>query len=753
MAMAQFLVCCSGIFLLFSLRNKEKYFILKTPGILPLVLLVLWMFLQTIPLPPSIVEIVAPAIHDIYKPINEVSTQDQWIPLTVNQKATIFELMRISSYALFYFLTVQLLSNGSHLKKTVRIVSYLAIGIAFLAIIQKLSSPDKIYWFRATPENAGTVGPWVYHNHYAGFMEMMCPLIFALFLYYRPTVSHNKPLRIKIVEACTMPGSNFHVFLGVGAIIIISSVFISLSRGGIVSLSLALMIFILILPRKIFDFNFLNYVFLASCVALMITWFGWGAVIDKFGTTFTDSGTIHDLRPVLWLDSFRIIKDFFPTGAGFGTFIHIYPLYKTLSVSVILDHAHNDYIELLTDGGIVGFVLAAWFVLTIIVHGWKNMNYRRDRYAILLSIGTLTGIFSILIHSVTDFNMHNGANGFYFFFLCGLLVSAGNTRLYYRTRPTLLDKSGSHSNMILLVSCLLLLGSTVFIRGGALAASIAYSKIANIYLTRHLKEEKLLTVASYARRASGYDPLEGKYPFSLGNAQIFLSKPQDALESFVRASMKNPLSGIYLQKLALLLTTVDKDKAEKLMPIAYARALNKDPLILTWAEWLLSINQREKAVTMLKQVFTNKPHLAKKFMSALAIYSFNRHEITMLLPESVSAWIHYGSLVEEQGNIEDAEFYRTHALDFLDQEKLIKPQYFRQLYQFYKRHNKYDKALIVLREASERMPEQAEFHIALGNYYKREGILYRAKEEYEQALLLDPADENTRRKLEKLQKY
>jgi len=77
--------------------------------------------------------------------------------------------MRIASYALFYFLTVQILSNGKRLKKTVGIVSYLAIFIAFMAIIQKFTSPDKIYWFREIPANANAVGPWVYHNQYAGF--------------------------------------------------------------------------------------------------------------------------------------------------------------------------------------------------------------------------------------------------------------------------------------------------------------------------------------------------------------------------------------------------------------------------------------------------------------------------------------------------------------------------------------------------------------------------------------------------------
>jgi len=750
MATVQFLVSCSALCLVFSLRSKTAP-LQKVPGMLPLVLLVVWMIFQSLPLPTPIVQTANRAIFDIYKPIYDVSGQNQWIPLTVNQKATLFECMRIASYALFYFLTIQFLSNGARLKKTVRIVSYLAIAIAFMAIIQKFSSPDKIYWFRSTPENAGTVGPWVYHNHYAGFMEMMCPLVFALFLFYRPTMDNKKTLRTRIVTAFTMPGSNLHFFLGFGAIVIVASIFVSLSRGGVISLSLALVMFLAILPKRIFKFRFVTYSFLAGCVVLMVTWFGWGSVVDKFGTTFTETGGIYDIRLMLWQDSLRIFSDFFLMGTGFGTFIHIYPLYKTLSTDAILDHAHNDYIELLTDGGIIGFTLAAWFILVIIIHGWKKIQYRSDRYAILLSIGALSGIISILIHSVTDFNMHNGANGLYFFFLCGLLVSAGNTRIYYRTRPTLLDKAGSNTKSFLFVASLLLLLVTIFARGGAIVASAVYEKVANTYLSRNLHAEKISIVASAASRASRYDPFEGKYSFALGSAQIFLLDPGAALASFIKASEKDPLSGIYLQRLALMLTTVDKDAAEKLMPIAYARALNKDYLVLTWVEWLLSIDERDKAVKMLQKIFSDKPKLVMKFMPVMAAYSFDRQEITTMMPQSVSVWARYGSWSEKNGNMEDAEFYRTHALDFLDREEVIKPWYFSQLYWFYIKQKKYDQALVVLREASARLPEYAKFHVYLGDHFRREDILYRAKEEYEQALLLEPADERTREKLEKLQ--
>lgn len=754
MAVLQLLVCCSLLgFVFFALRGDENSLV-KVPGLLPLLLLLGWMFFQLLPLPPSVVQIISPSTYSIYQPIYEVAGQDRWFSLTVNQKASLFEGMRIATCVLFYFLTVQLLSNGKRLKRTVLIVSYLAIFIAFLAIIQKFTSSGKIYWFRSTPVNAGTTGPWVYHNHYAGFMEMICPVVIALFLFYRPVLDDIKTIRGRIAAVFAMPGSNLHFFLGFGILIILSSIFISLSRGGIISLSVALIFFLAVVPQRVLRSRVTMFGFLFSCVVLMGAWFGWDAVAEKFGKTFTESGSITNVRFFLWQDSLAIIRDFLITGTGFGTYLHIYPSYKTLTVDLIFDHAHNDYLELLTDGGLIGFVFAAWFVMAVLIHGWKKLRLRQDRYAIFLSAGALTGIVSLLFHSVTDFNMHNGANALYFFFLCGLVVSGGNTRLLYRTRPTLLKKieESARQKVILLGAAILLGGGAIIVRGGALVAANQFSQVAHVYLNKSLSDEKLRNVASISKSASRYDPFEGKYISALGNVQVFQNQLGNAMSTFVRAAWRNPLSGIFLQRLALMLTTEKREAAEELMKISYNRALDKDALVLTWAEWLLYLNERQKAITMLHQVFAEKNQLVEKFMPILSSYSFNRQEMIAMLPNSVRAWASYGDLVEKSGNIEGSEFYRKHALDFLDREEKVRSWYFTQLYGYYYRNKKYDEAFSVLREASKRLPQNAKLHVYLGDHYRRDGILYRAIEEYERALLLEPADKKTRDKLEKLQK-
>jgi len=118
--------------------RSQSHSYLKVPGILPLFLLLVFMWLQVIPLPPSFVNTIAPGVYQAYAPILEIQDGTQWIPLTVNQKSTLLEALRITSYAFFYILTVQLLSRKEVLGKTVRLIAGLAIAIAFLAILQKV---------------------------------------------------------------------------------------------------------------------------------------------------------------------------------------------------------------------------------------------------------------------------------------------------------------------------------------------------------------------------------------------------------------------------------------------------------------------------------------------------------------------------------------------------------------------------------------------------------------------------------------
>lgn len=733
---------------LLATRHKSHPF-LKVPGLIPLFLLLIFMWGQLIPLPPLLVKLIAPGVYQTYAPILNIQETTLWIPLTINQKSTLLEAIRISSYAFFYILTVQLLSSQKLLRKTVKIIAGLAAAIAFLAILQKFTSPDLIYWFRSAPENASPVGPWVYRNHYAGFMELLFPLVLALFFYYRPPVRTRQSFRSKAVSIISSPSSNSYFFLGFSVILILASIFTGLSRGGIISATLALFFFLILLSNKSSDSRKILPLIVFGCVLLAVTWFGWDPILARFNATTTETGAITEGRLLVWIDCAPLIRDFLFTGSGFGTFLNIFPQYSTLPTSVIYDHAHNDYIELLTDGGIVGFLLAASFVVTVFYNGLRKLAIRREPYSMFLIMGGLTGIFALLIHSITDFNMHNGANGLYFFFLCGILVSAGNTRIHYRNRPTLLKTDHPIWKLCYLIALPLLILS-FFIQGGIMKAGRLYTEASKTYLNPRLSKEILQGQLTTIDKTIGLDPLEGLYSSYKGNLLSYLQQHEAALSNFIKAAQKDPTEGAYLQRIGLYLPQEKREHADILMSEGYKRGLNKEQLVFVLAEWYLQQDERQKGIAVLRQGAEQFSDIAKRLPPFILFYKFNREEIVAALPQKTAPWITLGDFFEKGGQMEDSEYYRSQALEFLALEDKVEPWYFMQLYWFYSRQKKTNEAIGTLQLGTKWLPDYAPFHIYLGDYYRRQNIPYRAKEEYEQALMLEPGNDTVRQRLQKL---
>ena len=137
-------------------------------------------------------------------------------------------------------------------------------------------------------------------------------------------------------------------------------------------------------------------------------------------------------------------------------------------------------------------------------------------------------------------------------------------------------------------------------------------------------------------------------------------------------------------------------------------------------------------------------------MPLLNSYSFSRQEIAGVLPSTVDAWTAYGRYCEVNDNPADAEYFFDTAVDFISGVTDPKPNWFSSIISFYRRQGMDAKGLAVLRQAVERVPDSAYFHILLGEYYQSQKIIYRAKEEFERALVLDPANSRARSRLRRL---
>jgi O-antigen ligase len=744
-----------AVLLWFRPRSERKPQFYRAPGLLPLLLFLCWSYAQLVPLPVAAVQIISPQTVAVYQPVLDLLPPDTWIPLTINPQATLFEALRFTSYILFYLLTIQLLTSSKRLSATVASVVWLTLFIAFASMLQRAAAPDSLFFVRKMEHSLGSFGPWIYKNQYAGFMVMTCPLLLALFLGHRPIADSDEPLRERLLHLFSGTGASLHLFFGFGVIVVIASVLLAQSRGGFLSLAFAILLFFLILARSQGKIQTWTLLFLLGGLLAAGGWFSWDAIVAKFERAVNfDEGALQDARLAIWKDGVKIIPDFLITGTGFGTFIDIFSNYKSFADSLIYDHAHNDYLELLTDSGLIGFLLAAWFVLAVLRSGWRMIFRRHERLAVLTAVGAFSGIAGLLFFSLTDFNLHNWANSLYFFLLCGLLVSAGHTRQHYRKRPTLLSKSTSPkaARIVIFAAAAVFILAMLRLQGGFFLADRYYKQARAVSESTTLDFEQQLPILNkLLEEAARKAPLSSSYRYALGNIRQYQQKSSEALQLYTEAVRMEPMEGTFLQALGLETAKTHFEQGRKLVRIGYARAKLKEGPFSTWVDFELSRRNWTEAFQVLRQELRRDPRLLKSVFPLLKAREFSKEETASMLPDLTSAWIDAANLSRASGREEDSGYFLEQALAFIDQEPQPKPHYFMAVFQHYRKLKEQDKAAAVLREGIRHLPDYAPFHIYLGDYYRDSGIYYRAIEEYKQALLIDPKNVGIQNRLKQVE--
>ncbi len=109
---------------------------------------------------------------------------------------------------------------------------------------------------------------------------------------------------------------------------------------------------------------------------------------------------IDTIRAEAFGTTMRAALDNLPFGTGFGSFINVYKVYETVIHAVQINHAHNDYLEVALEGGLLGILILAAFLIYI---ARLFMGARRE------TLPPLIGLLAILLHSLLDYPLRTFA--------------------------------------------------------------------------------------------------------------------------------------------------------------------------------------------------------------------------------------------------------------------------------------------------------------------------------------------------------
>ena len=317
-------------------------------------------------------------------------------------------------------------SSKSRLRKLIYVVIGIGVGTALFGIARQNLQHAPGFVLPALPLGRG-FGQFINRNHFALLLEMTLGLTLGL-------IMGDKGRQRRLI-----------VLLLTGAVLWCALIY-SNSRGGIIA-SFCQFLFLLVLLDPLRRFtgegaetrgqSFQKFtggvvvrLFLIACLiglfAFGVSWIGGERVVNNFQLAATDfsqqemQNNANTSRKEIWSATWQMFKRHPIAGVGLGGYWIGITKYHHASGEITPQQAHNDYLELMASGGLVGCALVAWLLIIFLKRTRISLR-SPDSYYRAASLGALTGMFGVVVHSFVDFGLHIAINALLF---CTLMVIA-----------------------------------------------------------------------------------------------------------------------------------------------------------------------------------------------------------------------------------------------------------------------------------------------------------------------------------------
>lgn len=339
--------------------------------------------------------------------------------LSIDPYSTRLALIQTVALLIYFAAALAFIDSPKRLRLIVRTVTIFGFLLALFGLIQSFTSPNKIYWLKELPQST-PFGPFYNRHHFAAYMELSMALPLGL-LFSGAIERDKRPLYIFAV-----------VMMGIALIA-------TGSRGGMISL-VAEAVFLVIIggfrrdaaPDSVEEKSSrvsaaLKRAGLALALVLVLlggaVLFGGEAALSRMvGTVNLEDPSTG--RAHFWSVTLNIIRAHPFTGTGLGSYGLAYTQYDSRNGLSRLEQAHNDYLQVMSDAGIVGVGLGLFFVIVLFRTGFARRE-TEDTFRRGVATGALAGCFAVLVHSFFDFTLHTTANALLFLLLAALATVNG----------------------------------------------------------------------------------------------------------------------------------------------------------------------------------------------------------------------------------------------------------------------------------------------------------------------------------------
>jgi O-antigen ligase len=372
----------------------------------------IFVFIQFLPLPKFLVRIFSPAAYDYQTTFAVDFSKMKFMSFSLIPSYTLQKALELLAYFLLIFLVVKTVTRRQQIQRILAVVIAMGICEALYGMFELYNKNPRILFYKKIYNLDSVTGTFVNRNHLSGYLEMIIPLAIGLIIaridfFSSSTLSWREKL-LRLSER----GLSTNLIVSVGIILMAMAIIFSKSRSGVFILIFTFILFfgLTAIYYEIYSFrkkwikNFLRIAFLA--IVFISLYIGVNATLERFAL----DKLFHEGRPTYWANTLRTFSSYPLVGTGLGTFGALTPNLEGESGPMAIFHAHNDYLEYLSELGIIGFGLLLGGIVFMAVVSFLIWRMRRRPEVKGLALGGIVSIICIMIHSITDFNLHIPAN-------------------------------------------------------------------------------------------------------------------------------------------------------------------------------------------------------------------------------------------------------------------------------------------------------------------------------------------------------
>lgn len=377
--------------------------------------------LQLVPLPPGVWSALPGRVEiaDLYR---TVGVSLPWHPLSLDPDAT-----RSAGLTLVPAVTLFLVALQATSRERLTLLLTLGVGgmlSALFGVSQAVQGFGPPPWLSDTAFHEDTaIGFFVNRNHFAALMYSLLPIAAALILIYvRGHHHHNRTVTITI-----------SVFLFVVAMIGLSA---SFSRAGValgVAGCLGALLLVWTTRHHMESHRWIPPVFVVILLVLLV------AQQAGLVELIRARSAIDEQRAAIAETTLTAIRFFLPFGTGLGTFVPVFQRFEPVTnlSPFYVNHAHNDWLELLLEGGLPAGLLLLAFLVWFGHRTWSCWKAPRgsgpavtpDLTVLLTGRSASLTLLLLLVHGLVDYPLRTTALMAVFALCCGLLVPPRPPRL------------------------------------------------------------------------------------------------------------------------------------------------------------------------------------------------------------------------------------------------------------------------------------------------------------------------------------